>query len=111
MSQIPYELTGKNPYDMRIPCGDSQLCYDFDRFTKWLNSKSVQQELGVSKIWQSCNRAVDLLFVSAGDWMLNYHTLIPDLLHDGIEVLSMQVMRTTSAIGWATRRGRKSSIG
>jgi cathepsin A (carboxypeptidase C) len=87
MSQIPYELTGKNPYDMRIPCGDSQLCYDFDRFTKWLNTASVQQELGVSKLWQSCNREVDLLFVSAGDWMLNYHTLIPDLLHDGLEVL------------------------
>merc|ERR1711998_149413 len=87
MSQIPYELTGKNPYDMRIPCGESQLCYDFDRFTKWLNTKEVQQELGVSKVWQSCNREVDLLFVSAGDWMLNYHTLIPDLLHDGIEVL------------------------
>jgi cathepsin A (carboxypeptidase C) len=87
MAQIPYELTGKNPYDMRKMCGDSQLCYDFDRFDKWLNTASVQQELGVSKFWQSCNRVVDLLFVSNGDWMLNYHTLIPDLLHDGLEVL------------------------
>merc|ERR1712061_674021 len=31
--------------------------------------------------------AVNLLFVSAGDWMVNYHTLLPDLLHDGIKVL------------------------
>lgn len=31
--------------------------------------------------------AVDLLFVSAGDWMINYHTLIPDMLADGIKTL------------------------
>jgi len=29
--------------------------------------------------------AVNLLFAQAGDWMINYHTLIPDLLADGIK--------------------------
>eukprot|EP00971_Amphidinium_carterae_P264335 5243660-Amphidinium_carterae.1 len=43
---------------------------------------------GVSKKWGSCNIAVDLAFVSAGDWMVAYHTLIPDLLQDGIKARS-----------------------
>merc|ERR1712050_78398 len=87
MSEMPYELTGKNPYDMRIPCEHGRLCYDFDMITIYLNTKEVQQQLGVSKKWGSCNMAVDLLFVSAGDWMINYHTLIPDMLADGIKTL------------------------
>merc|ERR1712039_931769 len=87
MSEIPYELTGKNPYDMRIPCEHGRLCYDFDMITSYLNTKSVQQQLGVSKTWGSCNYAVNLLFVSAGDWMINYQTLLPDLLAGGIKVL------------------------
>merc|ERR1712125_216950 len=87
MSEIPYELTGKNPYDMRIPCEHGRLCYDFDMVTTYLNKQSVQQALGVSKKWGSCNMAVNLLFVTAGDWMINYHTLLPDLLADGIKVL------------------------
>eukprot|EP00940_MAST-03C_sp_MAST-3C-sp2_P003052 g3052.t1 len=29
MSELPYELTGKNPYDMRIKCEHGRLCYDF----------------------------------------------------------------------------------
>lgn len=41
----------------------------------------------MNKKWTSCNRAVDLAFSAAGDWMINYHLMIPDLLHDGIEVL------------------------
>lgn len=87
MSEIPYELTGKNPYDMRIPCEHGRLCYDFDMIGTYLNKQSVQQALGVSKKWGSCNMAVNLLFVSAGDWMINYHTLLPDLLADDIKVL------------------------
>jgi len=87
MSEMPYELTGKNPYDMRIPCEHGRLCYDFDMITKYLNLPSTQQALGVKKTWGSCNIAVDLLFVSAGDWMINYHTLLPDMLADGINTL------------------------
>lgn len=87
MSEIPYELTGKNPYDMRIPCEHGRLCYDFDMITTYLNKADVKQQLGVTKSWGSCNMAVNLLFVSAGDWLINYHTLIPDMLTDGIKVL------------------------
>jgi len=87
MSEIPYELTGRNPYDMRIPCEHGRLCYDFRNITTYLNRKDVKQQLGVSKSWGSCNMAVDLLFVSAGDWMVNYHTLLPDMLADGVKIL------------------------
>jgi cathepsin A (carboxypeptidase C) len=87
MSEIPYELTGKNPYDMRIPCEHGRLCYDFDMIGTYLNTPEVQKELGVSKKWGSCNMAVNLHFVSAGDWMINYHTLLPDMLADGIKML------------------------
>lgn len=87
LTQIPYRLTLKNPYDMRIPCEHGNLCYDFDMVEKYLNTKSVKQELGVSGGWGSCNMAVNLLFQLAGDWMQPFHTLIPDMLHDGIQVL------------------------
>eukprot|EP00746_Dinoflagellata_sp_MGD_P132289 gnl/MRDRNA2_/MRDRNA2_66023_c0_seq3.p1 gnl/MRDRNA2_/MRDRNA2_66023_c0~~gnl/MRDRNA2_/MRDRNA2_66023_c0_seq3.p1 ORF type:complete len:519 (+),score=113.29 gnl/MRDRNA2_/MRDRNA2_66023_c0_seq3:108-1559(+) len=87
MAMLPYEFTNKNPYDMRIDCEKPPLCYDFDPITKYLNTASVQSALGVKKKWGSCNRAVELLFVSAGDWMINYQQLLPDMLADGIEVL------------------------
>merc|ERR1711953_52783 len=35
----------------------------------------------------SCNTEVALAFELAGDWMKGFHQLIPDMLHDGIEVL------------------------
>jgi len=81
----PYQLTGMNPYDMRIPCEHGQLCYDFTKEGKYLNSASVKQQLGVSKRWGSCNFVVNAAF--QGDWMHNFQTLIPDMLADGIRVL------------------------
>jgi len=87
ITQIPYRLTGKNPYDMRIPCEHGNLCYDFSMVETYLNSDSVKADLGVNGKWESCNMAVNLLFQTAGDWMHNFHMKIPELLHDGIEVL------------------------
>lgn len=87
LGQMPIEATDRNPYDVRIKCEKTPLCYDFDDATAWLNSKDVQSQLGVNKKWNSCNRAVDLAFSAAGDWMRNFHTDIPDLLNDGLEVL------------------------
>jgi len=87
ITQIPYRLTGKNPYDMRIKCEHGNLCYDFSMIETWLNTAAVQADLGVKGKWGSCNMAVNLLFQTAGDWMHNFHTKIPDMLHDGIQVL------------------------
>merc|ERR1719277_991947 len=82
---VPYQLTGYNPYDMRIKCQKPPLCYDFSPVEKFLNSKATQQQLGVSKKWESCNRVVNMAFQK--DWMRNYHTKLPDMLADDIKVL------------------------
>merc|ERR1712139_288519 len=87
LTQIPYRATGKNPYDQRIPCEHGNLCYDFSHIGTYLNGKDVQKNLGVSKTWASCNMAVNLAFQLAGDWMQDFSKMIPELLHDGIEVL------------------------
>jgi len=87
MSQIPYEASGKNPYDMRIKCAVRPLCYDFSNVQTYLNNADVQKALGVKKNWGSCNKAVTLLFAYAGDWMKSWHQVIPDMLADGIRTL------------------------
>ena len=35
--QIPYQLSGYNPYDMRIKCEKLPLCYDFGNVDLYLN--------------------------------------------------------------------------
>ncbi|CAE7260186.1 SCPL48 [Symbiodinium natans] len=82
---IPYQLTGHNPYDMRIKCEKPPLCYDFSAVEDFLNDKDTQAQLGVSKKWGSCNRIVNLAFQH--DWMKNFHTKLPDLLGAGLQVL------------------------
>jgi len=84
---IPYQASGKNVYDMRIPCEHGKLCYDFDSVATYLNTKEIQAQLGGTGTWGSCNTVVTLAFQTAGDYMKNFHTLLPDLMADGIEVL------------------------
>jgi len=87
MTELPIEFSDRNPYDVRIACEKRPLCYDFDPVEAYLNTADVQKQLGVSGKWGSCNRQVQLLFSAAGDYLVNYHVMLPDLLHDGIEVL------------------------
>lgn len=81
----PYQSTGLNPYDIRIPCAVPPLCYDFSNIETYLNNATVQEALGVSKKWSSCNYIVNFEF--SGDWMKNYQGMLPDLLQDDIPVL------------------------
>merc|ERR1712039_167982 len=83
--QIPYQATGLNPYDMRIKCEKKPLCYDMSNDVKFLNDKEVQKQLGVSGSFQSCNLLVNKIFM--GDFMRNYHQLIPPMLEGGIDIL------------------------
>jgi len=84
----PYQLSGRNVYDMRIPCEKKPLCYDFSNVGKYLGRDDVQAALGVKgRKWADCNHAVALEFELAGDWMHNYQTMLPDQLADGIRVL------------------------
>jgi cathepsin A (carboxypeptidase C) len=84
----PYYNTGLNPYDIRVPCGDNDLCYNFTSIETFLNLPSTREALHVSdkvEAWQSCNTAVDIMFVS--DWMRNFHKELAEMLDDGIRVL------------------------
>ena len=83
--QIPYQLTGYNPYDMRIKCAVPPLCYDFSNINTYLNRAEIKETLGATKRWSDCNMVVNKLFMA--DFMKSFHYVIPDLLHDGLEVL------------------------
>jgi cathepsin A (carboxypeptidase C) len=70
----PYYRTGLNPYDIRKPCGDSDLCYDFTNLDTFLNLDSTRESLHISEEvdkWVSCNTAVDLA-IAPTDWMKNF---------------------------------------
>lgn len=82
---VPYQLSGYNPYDMRIKCEKAPLCYDFSNVETYLNRDDVKETIGAKGDWQSCNMIVNKLFMA--DFMTSFHQGIPDLLHDGLEVL------------------------
>jgi cathepsin A (carboxypeptidase C) len=84
----PYYSTGLNPYDIRKPCGDSDLCYDFTNIETFLNLNSTRAALHVSdkvQKWESCNNGVNAMF--AGDWMRSYQQVTSASIHD-ISLLS-----------------------
>jgi len=83
----PYQLTGLNPYDIRLKCGDNPLCYDFSNVEHWLNEDSTKAALHVhDKIhWQSCNMGINLKFHT--DWMKDFSPYVADLLNDDIPAL------------------------
>jgi len=81
----PYQLTGMNPYDMRVKCAVPPLCYDFSNVATYLKRDDVQEALGVKgRSWSDCSKAVELLMT--GDWMHNYQQMIPDQLGSDIRV-------------------------
>jgi len=85
---VPVTFTGINPYDVREQCEVQPLCYNFTLVNSFLAQPAVIQALGVEgRIWNSCNRLVELELVFAGDWMLNYASDIPELLAQNISVL------------------------
>jgi cathepsin A (carboxypeptidase C) len=84
----PYSMTGLNPYDIRKPCGDNDLCYDFSNVDVFLNLQSTRDALHVSsevKEWVSCNTRVNLHFIF--DWMRNFQQYLIPMLENDIRVL------------------------
>ena len=83
----PYEATGLNVYDIRIPCEVPGLCYNFTMATRFMNEASVQQALGVPSQtqWNACSYTVNGKFDS--DWMHSMADKVPDLLENDIRVL------------------------
>lgn len=85
----PYQATGLNPYDIRIPCEKPPLCYDFSKVGKWLNLDSTKKALGVdpkhSHSWKSCNFGINMKFHS--DWMHDFSHYVAVLLDAGLPAL------------------------
>jgi len=88
-SQIgPIEFSGLNVYDIREQCEDPPLCYDFSLVSSFLQQPDVIAALNVAgHSWVDCNMLVNLEFVFAGDWMLNFADDLPALLAANISVL------------------------
>ena len=102
---IPIQSSGINLYDVTKPCtGEPHshsyqicrsrvptvkpLCYDFSAPTKWLNDANNIKAIGAKKSsWASCNRAVEVKLVFAGDWMLSFAEAIKGLLEAKIPVI------------------------
>lgn len=85
---MPYQTSGLNVYDMRIPCEVPGLCYDFSNIGKYLARAEVRRALNIDPAhadWADCNMAVNMMF--RADWMKDYQQRLPDLLNDGIRVL------------------------
>ena len=83
---MPYQLSGRNVYDMRIKCEKKPLCYDFSNIKTFLSQDSVRTELGIPSLvrWEDCNHEVTILM--EGDWMHHYQQDIPQQLAAGIRV-------------------------
>lgn len=80
----PYQQTGTNPYDIRVPCGQSTLCYtELDWVSEWLNQPKVLKALGVEVDgYDACNFDVNRNFLLSGDWMQPFHLLVPQILEE-----------------------------
>jgi len=81
----PVTITGVNPYDLRVQCGPEPLCYNFTNVGIWLNNKTVQNELGVSRTWNSCNNMVNARMEP--DWMHDFQEKVPVLLENQVRGL------------------------
>jgi len=76
-----------NVYDIRLPCSDPPLCYNFDYLGRFLNQAKVQQALGVvpPREWVECDTLAHLLLTI--DWFENYETEVPAILAANVSVL------------------------
>ncbi|RDW25909.1 Alpha/Beta hydrolase protein [Yarrowia lipolytica] len=84
-----YQQTGRNVYDIREQCGDSDLCYEQeDWITAYLNQPHVLEAIGAEvEVFEGCKNDVGIDFVFDGDHNRPFHYDIADLLDDGLPVL------------------------
>eukprot|EP01025_Chloroclados_australasicus_P056148 TRINITY_DN6900_c3_g1_i3.p1 TRINITY_DN6900_c3_g1~~TRINITY_DN6900_c3_g1_i3.p1 ORF type:complete len:319 (-),score=33.08 TRINITY_DN6900_c3_g1_i3:89-1045(-) len=84
--QVLLASAGVNVYDIRKRCIEP-LCYpQFAKLAKYLEQPEVRKALGVGEIrWSACDSKVHADMM--GDWMLEYDSILPDMLDDGVEVM------------------------
>ncbi|CAN6615870.1 carboxypeptidase Y [Trichomonascus vanleenenianus] len=85
----PYMKHNLNPYDIRMECEDSNLCYvAMNYIDEWLNKPEVQSALGARETsFESCSNSVGTAFSLTGDGSKPFHRDIADLLEQEIPVL------------------------
>mmetsp|Transcript_18265 Transcript_18265/g.17394 ORF Transcript_18265/g.17394 Transcript_18265/m.17394 type:complete len:135 (+) Transcript_18265:144-548(+) len=75
-----------NTYDIRIPCEQAPLCYDFDAADVMMNDPEIQEELGVSgRKWKDCRTSVHIPLL--GDWIISMQPKMSFILEAGVDVL------------------------
>lgn len=84
----PFEKTGLNYYDIRIPC-DGDGCYpQMEPIDKYLNQEYVMEALGSEvESYVGCDENVFRNFIFSGDEMKPFHQHIAELLEAGVPVL------------------------
>lgn len=77
-----YQQSGRNPYDVRRQCENSNLCYDeMDWIAEFLNRRDVMDTLGVEvSSYTGCNFDLNRQFAFSGDWMKPIVHVVPGLL-------------------------------
>lgn len=85
----PYVNSGRNVYDIREPCGDSDLCYDEDSWISgFLNQPLVQAAVGAEvEEFKSCDNEVGVGFFFTGDGAKRFDTDVAEVLDAGVPVL------------------------
>eukprot|EP01139_Manchomonas_bermudensis_P000021 Amastigsp_a13_2441.p2 type:complete len:431 gc:universal Amastigsp_a13_2441:24-1316(+) len=74
--------SGINPYNRDLKCPPQfPLCYNLTAQTDYMNLPYVQQHLGVNKVWQTCNDAVNADFTY--DWVEDYANDVVTVLEAG----------------------------
>mmetsp|Transcript_20642 Transcript_20642/g.30339 ORF Transcript_20642/g.30339 Transcript_20642/m.30339 type:complete len:557 (+) Transcript_20642:44-1714(+) len=86
---MPYQISGRNVYDIRLKCEKKPLCYDFSNIETFMNLKSTREALHVShkstSHWKSCNMMVHMKFTV--DMMMDMSPHVTNLLNSDIKVL------------------------
>lgn len=84
-----YQSTGLNPYDIRIPCGNDDLCYEEMNFVSdFLNLPLVKMLLGAEvDEFVSCDSEVGVQFGLYGDIYRPHQQFVGEVLDLGLPVL------------------------
>lgn len=85
---LPLAASGVNVYDVRRPCGDQPLCYDFSHIEMFLSQEHVSRALHTHGVrWRECNQRVNERLTLAGDWLLSFSGEIAAVLDCGVRVV------------------------
>lgn len=86
----PYDQTGLNPYDIRVPCGEAEGCYaNMDYIDKYMNLEYVKEAVGADPdiTFTGCSSSVFQNFFFSGDEAKPFQQYVAEVLDYGVPVL------------------------